>query len=92
MSYDEWKLAMKSEITSCEELHRWDLTELPPNKTAIVSQWVYRIKQQSDGSLERYKARNFALGNHQEEGIDKETFAPVAKMTTVRPILDIAAK
>ena len=54
---------------------------------------VFRIKLKADGTLERYKARLIIPGNHQVEGIDYgETFAHVAKMTTVRIFLDIAAK
>ena len=52
---------------------------------AIGCKWVYSIKLRSDGTLDRYKARLVALGNRQEYGVDyEETFAPVAKMTTVR--------
>ena len=50
------------------------------------------MKLNSDGSLNRYKARLVALGNKQEYGVDyDETFAPVAKMTTIRTVLSIAA-
>lgn len=56
----------------------------------IGCKWVYSIKLKSDGFLDRYKAHLMALGNRQEYGIDyDETFAPVAKMTTVRTILAI---
>lgn len=65
---------------------------LPPGHRALGSQWVYRTKFTSTGAIERLKSRLVGLGNHQREGIDyNETFAPVAKMTTIRAFLAIAA-
>lgn len=53
---------------------------------------MYKIKFNSDGSIERHKARLVALGNCQEEFLDfKETFAHVSKLTTVRIFLRIAS-
>ena len=66
--------------------------DLPPGKHAIGCKWVFKLKFRADGTLERYKARLVVLGNNQVEGDDyDETFAPVARMTTVRTFLQIAA-
>jgi hypothetical protein len=62
------------------------------NVKPIGCKWVYSIKLRSDGTLDRYKARLVALGNRQEYGVDyEETFASVAKMTTLRTVIFIAA-
>ena len=76
-----------------EAANTWRLEHLPLGKKALGCKWIFTIKYNSDGTIERYKARLVVLGNHQEEGIDyMETFAPVARMTTVRLFLDIAVK
>ncbi|CAA7047299.1 unnamed protein product [Microthlaspi erraticum] len=83
---------MGTEVGALEGQHTWDITELPPGKVAIGCKWVYKTKFNSDGTVERYKARLVILGNQQEEGVDfKETFAPVIKMNTVRILLEISA-
>ena len=53
----KWKEAMGKEMKSLEENKVWELIPLPPGKKAIGSKWVYKVKTNSDGSFERYKAR-----------------------------------
>ena len=87
-----WVNAMNEELQALQDNFTWEIVPCPPDIKPIGCKWVYSVKLNSDGSLNRYKARLVALGNKQEYGIDyDETFAPVAKMTTVRMVLSIAA-
>ncbi|KAJ4790834.1 Retroelement pol polyprotein-like [Rhynchospora pubera] len=91
MKLKQWRTAMQAEIEALERNNTWTLEELPKGKTAIGCKWVYRVKYNSDGAVERYKARLVVLGNRQKEGVDfNETFAPVAKMVSVRTFLAVA--
>lgn len=88
MKDERWNGAMRYEIDALELNRTWDFEELPAGKTAIDCQWVFKIKLQVDGSLERYKARLVALGNNKVEVVDYgEKFSLVAKMTTVHIFL-----
>ena len=58
----KWTVAMEKEMESLKENKVWELTTLPPGKKAISSKWVYKVKTNSDSSIERYKARLVARG------------------------------
>lgn len=97
-SYDEargvkeWEAAMKEEMDALQTNQTWDLVSKPPDVQPVSCKWVFRIKRKTDGSIDRYKARLVARGFSQKYGEDyEETFSPVAKMTSVRIVLALAA-
>ena len=82
---------MAAELHALEQNHTWTLTPLPSDHRPIGCKWVDKIKYNFDGTVKRYKARMVAKGFTQREGIDyKETFSPMAKLTTVWCLLAIA--
>ena len=86
-----WQKTMAEEIEAVEENEMWTLEELPVKKTPISCKWVYQVKYKSDGSIERHKVRLVIPGDHQVKGLDfNETFAPMAKMTSVRVFPSVA--
>ena len=69
-----------------------DVVSRPEDKLIVSSHWLYKVKQVVDGSVEEHKARFVAHGFSQVEGIDyDETFAPVARYSSIRSILASSA-
>ncbi|RVW41270.1 Golgin candidate 5 [Vitis vinifera] len=91
LKISEWKKAVQDEIDALEKNGTWTITDLPVGKRPVGCKWIFTIKYKADGSVERFKARLVARGFTQSYGIDyQETFAPVAKLNTIRILLSLA--
>ncbi|CAH9069840.1 unnamed protein product [Cuscuta europaea] len=88
----KWRDAMDDEIKSIVKNKTWELATLPPKHKAIGVKWVFKIKKNAKGEVEKYKARLVAKGYAQRHDIDyEEVFAPVARLETIRLIIAFAA-
>ncbi|RVX22010.1 Retrovirus-related Pol polyprotein from transposon RE1 [Vitis vinifera] len=88
---NEWKKAMVAEYDALQRNNTWSLVPLPAGRQAIGCKWVYKTKENSNGTVQKYKARLVAKGFHQQAGFDfTETFSPVVKPSTIRVVFTIA--
>ena len=92
--YGEWaNMTNTSKIESLGANDVWDLVELPRDRRAVGSKWVFKLKVAADGSTDRYKARLVAQGFSQKFGVDyDETFCPVVRPKSVRAVIALAAQ
>nr|GEW45779.1 hypothetical protein [Tanacetum cinerariifolium] len=87
-----WIKAMQEELLQFKMQKVWVLVDLPHEKKAIGTKWVYRNKKDERGIVVRNKARLVAQGHTQEEGIDyEEVFTPVARIEAIRLFLAYAS-
>ena len=74
--HEEYDSIMKNDV--------WEVVSRPEDKSVVTSKWLYKIKNESDGSAKKYMARFVSWGLSQKEGIDyDDIFAPVASYTTI---------
>ena len=87
----EWKESVGAEAGAMIKNDTWYESELPKGKRAVSSRWIFTIKYLANGQIDRKKTRLVARGFTQTYGEDYiDTFAPVAKLHTVRIVLSIA--
>jgi hypothetical protein len=87
----DWVLAMQEELNNFKRNEIWSLVPCP-KQNVMGTKWVFRNKQDEHGVVTRNKARLVAKGYAQVAGLDfEETFAPVARLESIRILLAYAA-
>lgn len=90
---NEWSQAMDEEMRSHAVNGTWTLVKRPQNGRILDCRWIYKVKYNSDGSVQRFKARLVVKGYRQREGIDyDETFATVCRHESIRLLLALATQ
>ena len=88
----KWLEAIKRELGQLKANNTWRKETPPKDANIVTCKWVFGVKYNSDGSVERFKARLVARGFSQMYGIDyEETFAPTVRMDTMRTIMALIA-
>ena len=88
----EWRKAMDSEMASLRENGVYELVDKPKDKKVVKSKWVFRVKTNEKGEVEKYKARVVAKGYSQVEGVDyDQTFSPTVRFESIRQMVALGA-
>ncbi|CAJ2628272.1 unnamed protein product [Trifolium pratense] len=91
MSDPRWLNAMHTKYNALMANNTWSLVPLPSDRKAIGCKWIFRVKENPDGSVNKLKARLVAKGFLQKAGFDfTEIFSPVVKPVTIRILLTLA--
>ena len=86
-----WRFALDSEYDQLTEALTWDLVPRNEASNIVTGKWIFKIKHNADGSIDRYKARWVARGFSQRYQVDyTEVFAPVVRYSSVRLLLSLA--
>jgi Reverse transcriptase (RNA-dependent DNA polymerase) len=86
----DWRKAIRSEMESLSENETWKLAPLPQGKRALKPKFIFKIKTDPVNKRKTFKARLVVRGFEQKYSIDYfETFAPVARITSIRIMLSV---
>ncbi|KAG8463413.1 hypothetical protein KFE25_004924 [Diacronema lutheri] len=90
---EQWQAAVQEHLAGHEQLGTFAEVLVPLGTWALPSQWVFALKADPDGKVERFKARSVLMGNFQRPGVDfQEVFSPTIRPEQVRLLIALGAK
>jgi len=91
--WPDWNRGIQKELRRLESAGTWRVVPRPEGVNVVGSKWVFRVKKDAAGNATEHKARLVAQGYTQVPGVDYfDTFAPVAKLVSLRIVLSLAAR
>ncbi|MBW0471930.1 hypothetical protein O181_011645 [Austropuccinia psidii MF-1] len=85
---DSWRRACEAELNQMATREVWDVVDKMPGMKTIGHRWVFDLKRNGDGSIEKFKSRLVARGDKQRPGVDcAETYAPTASLMSLHLLL-----
>ena len=83
-NWPKWDEAISKELASIEAASMWDVIKCPKGMNIIRCKWVFKIKRNTVGEIDKYKAQLVAKGYSQVQSINyDETYAPVAQLSSL---------
>jgi hypothetical protein len=87
-----WRNTMEEEMKCIPKNGMWELSSLLAGHHVIGLKWVYKVKRCPSGNVVKHKARLFAKGYAQRQGVDfDEVFTHVVQLETIRLPITIVA-
>ena len=88
-----WKLAIAKQLHDLIAAGTWELVDLPLGRKPITCKWVFKVKYNPNGVVDKSKARLVARGFSQTANIDfHETFAPTMRFESLRMLFAFSVK
>lgn len=90
MAHPNWIQSIQLENNALMENQTCTLITLPPLRRPMGYMWMFKVKENHDGTMNKYKSRLVAKGYHRQHGFNfNETFSFMVKPTTIRVVLTL---